>query len=286
MLLSERGLGGSDADLELRLRRWRGEQGQARRGGARAWRRRLADASLAAPAKGGQGRESAPASLWPFPTASPSAATPSGADWISVGGRGFRLDPASPLAREDWLAVAEVGGVGGRRAHPRRRADRPGDGRERCSPTGSRAAPRSPSIPPPARVRAPPRPPARRDPALGRPGQPRRPGGDRGGAARRRARATASRCCRGARPRGRCAAAPPSPAATIPSIPDLSDAALLADARRLAAAAARRQAAARRRRSALRMLDACSAGRARKAVDRLAPSHFETPAGSRHRDRL
>lgn len=34
-----------------------------------------------------------------------------GADWLSVGGRGFRLDPTSPLSREAWLAVAEVGGV-------------------------------------------------------------------------------------------------------------------------------------------------------------------------------
>jgi ATP-dependent helicase HrpB len=34
----------------------------------------------------------------------------SGEDWISAGGRGFRLDPASPLAREQWLAVAEVSG--------------------------------------------------------------------------------------------------------------------------------------------------------------------------------
>jgi ATP-dependent helicase HrpB len=33
-----------------------------------------------------------------------------GADWLSAGGRGFRLDPASPLAREEWLAVAEVSG--------------------------------------------------------------------------------------------------------------------------------------------------------------------------------
>ncbi|MDB5717352.1 MAG: ATP-dependent helicase HrpB, partial [Sphingomonas bacterium] len=33
-----------------------------------------------------------------------------GADWLAVGGRGFRLDPASPLAREQWLAVAEVQG--------------------------------------------------------------------------------------------------------------------------------------------------------------------------------
>jgi ATP-dependent helicase HrpB len=35
----------------------------------------------------------------------------SGENWISAGGRGFRLDPASPLARETWLAVAEVGGT-------------------------------------------------------------------------------------------------------------------------------------------------------------------------------
>lgn len=34
-----------------------------------------------------------------------------GENWISAGGRGFRLDPASPLAREEWLAVAEVGGA-------------------------------------------------------------------------------------------------------------------------------------------------------------------------------
>jgi ATP-dependent helicase HrpB len=33
-----------------------------------------------------------------------------GADWIAAGGRGFRLDPASSLAREAWLAVAETQG--------------------------------------------------------------------------------------------------------------------------------------------------------------------------------
>jgi ATP-dependent helicase HrpB len=33
-----------------------------------------------------------------------------GGHWQSVGGRGFRLDPASPLARSQWLAVAEVAG--------------------------------------------------------------------------------------------------------------------------------------------------------------------------------
>ena len=35
----------------------------------------------------------------------------SGERWASVGGRGFKLDPASTLAREEWLAVAETQGM-------------------------------------------------------------------------------------------------------------------------------------------------------------------------------
>jgi ATP-dependent helicase HrpB len=34
-----------------------------------------------------------------------------GADWVAVGGRGFRLDPTSSLARAEWLAVAETQGA-------------------------------------------------------------------------------------------------------------------------------------------------------------------------------
>ncbi len=34
-----------------------------------------------------------------------------GETWASVGGRGYKLDPASPLAREEWLAVAETQGI-------------------------------------------------------------------------------------------------------------------------------------------------------------------------------
>ncbi len=34
-----------------------------------------------------------------------------GENWISVGGRGFRLDPAHPLAKEEWLAVADIQGA-------------------------------------------------------------------------------------------------------------------------------------------------------------------------------
>ena len=130
VLLTERGLGGGDTDLELRLRRWRSDRGkraEAARGLAKRW------LSLISPPASGRGTRGGPAESDPGPSPSPPAsgsgdllgacialAFPDrvskrrgadGADWISVGGRGFRLDPASSLAREQWLAVAEVGGT-------------------------------------------------------------------------------------------------------------------------------------------------------------------------------
>jgi ATP-dependent helicase HrpB len=107
VLVSERGLGGNDADLELRLRRWRGEKGrraEAARGLARRWEQ-LARHSRAS--GGGPGACLALA----FPDRLSKKRDASGENWISVGGRGFRLDPHSPLAREAWLAVGEVSGT-------------------------------------------------------------------------------------------------------------------------------------------------------------------------------
>jgi ATP-dependent helicase HrpB len=124
VLLSERGLGGSDADLEQRLRRWRGERGpraQAARGLARRWLT-LTRSSRAKSRGAGTDSEVRPSTTLgtsemgrcialAFPDRLAKRRGADGADWISVGGRGFRLDPASPLAREQWLAVAEVGGT-------------------------------------------------------------------------------------------------------------------------------------------------------------------------------
>lgn len=107
VLLSERGLGGADADLELRLRRWRSDRGrraESARGLSRRWLRLLGAEA------GGEGQVGACVAL-AFPDRLSKRRDSNGADWISAGGRGFRLDPASPLARETWLAVAEVGGV-------------------------------------------------------------------------------------------------------------------------------------------------------------------------------
>ncbi|MEA3038261.1 MAG: ATP-dependent helicase HrpB [Sphingomonadales bacterium] len=138
VLLSERGLGGNDADLELRLRRWRGEKGQraeAARGLARRWLgmiplpareglgvgsersepvdsavRRPAAVPTPSPSLAGRG-EVGPCVALAYPDRLSRRRDPSGENWLSVGGRGFRLDPASPLAREQWLAVAEVSGT-------------------------------------------------------------------------------------------------------------------------------------------------------------------------------
>ncbi len=126
VLLSERGLGGNEADLELRLRRWRGERGkraEAARGLAHNWlkltrssrakSRGARDESVPAPLDFARDERIGACVALAFPDRLAKRRDATGADWISVGGRGFRLDPASPLARADWLAVAEVGGAAG-----------------------------------------------------------------------------------------------------------------------------------------------------------------------------
>lgn len=111
VLLQERGLGGTDADLDLRLQRWHSERGKradAARGLARRWAS-LVDKRHPAPASKGAGAGTVLALAYPDRVSRRRSAD--GADWISTGGRGFRLDPASPLARSEWLAVGEVQGA-------------------------------------------------------------------------------------------------------------------------------------------------------------------------------
>jgi ATP-dependent helicase HrpB len=108
VLLSERGLGGNDIDLERRLGRWRGERGR-RADASRALARRWAKLTPSQHSEGGSyGLASAIALAYPDRIAKRRDA--SGEHWLSVGGRGFKLDPASPLAKADWLAVADIQG--------------------------------------------------------------------------------------------------------------------------------------------------------------------------------
>jgi ATP-dependent helicase HrpB len=144
VLLGERGIGGADTDLTLRRQRWRRESGQraeAARGLAKRWAKLVPPSKIPLPLAGGArgGPVDAPnptsppprmesrASVRPpasgrgedgvglclalaFPDRVAKRRGADGAEWASVGGRGFRLDPLSPLAREDWLAVGEVQG--------------------------------------------------------------------------------------------------------------------------------------------------------------------------------
>jgi ATP-dependent helicase HrpB len=102
-LLTERGLGGNDPDLEVRHRRWLGDRSpraQAAKRMAERWGRGE-----------GHAHDIAKAIALAFPDRLSRRRDASGEHWQSVGGRGFRLDPTSPLARSEWLAVAEVAGA-------------------------------------------------------------------------------------------------------------------------------------------------------------------------------
>jgi ATP-dependent helicase HrpB len=132
VLLTERGLGGNDPDLELRWRRWQGDRGkraEAARGLARRYvsfvlsgapqassRRPQDQAAEQRPSTSLRTNDDRASDLpltlaLAFPDRLSRRRDPSGEHWQSVGGRGFRLDPASSLASARWLAVAEVAGA-------------------------------------------------------------------------------------------------------------------------------------------------------------------------------
>ena len=107
VLLGERGIGGTDPDLDTRLRRWRTERGpraEAARKLAERW-------AGIVPNIGQRGGDIGTVIALAFPDRIARRRDASGEGWASVGGRGFRLDPASSLAREEWLAVVETAGM-------------------------------------------------------------------------------------------------------------------------------------------------------------------------------
>ena len=115
LLLQERGLGGRGEDLALRLERWNAE-----RGGRAVASRKLA-ARWAEQAREGAASTSAlrtPAGDVPhgvllaeaFPDRIARRRSATGEEWLSAGGRGYRLDPASPLAKAQWLVVGDAQG--------------------------------------------------------------------------------------------------------------------------------------------------------------------------------
>jgi len=106
LLLQERGLGGRGEDLAQRLDRWtadRSARAEASRKLAAGWASRVKSCQAEAVPLGVILAEGFPDNL-----AKRRDAT--GESWLTAGGRGLRLDPASPLARAEWLAVGEAQG--------------------------------------------------------------------------------------------------------------------------------------------------------------------------------
>ena len=112
-LLGERGLGGTGEDMAERLRRFAEEKGSradAARRLADRWARMVGEGD-SPPADADEPHAAGLCLALAFPDRVSKRRGGDGAEWISAGGRGFRLDPASPLARAEWLAVGAVQGA-------------------------------------------------------------------------------------------------------------------------------------------------------------------------------
>lgn len=111
MLLQERGLGGRGEDLGQRLSRWRGEHAPRAVSAARiaqGWARqaeRLTGALGENPAI--DASEALALARRDFVARRRDV---SGEHWQSVGGRGYVLDPASSLARAEWIVIGDAQG--------------------------------------------------------------------------------------------------------------------------------------------------------------------------------
>lgn len=111
LLLQERGLGGRSDDLAHRLSRWEAER-SAR---ADASRKLVAGWTTRARSLVGARRaeQDVPVGIilaFGRPDMVARRRDPSGENWLSAGGRGYLLDPASPLAAREWMVIGDAQG--------------------------------------------------------------------------------------------------------------------------------------------------------------------------------
>ncbi|MWV29373.1 ATP-dependent helicase HrpB [Aurantiacibacter rhizosphaerae] len=114
LLAQERGLGGRGEDLLQRLSRWnadRGKRADTSRTLAQRWAR-AAERLVGRPEGRAEDRAQDPALFLAFarPDFIARRRGQSGEQWASAGGRGFMLDAASPLARAEWMVIADATG--------------------------------------------------------------------------------------------------------------------------------------------------------------------------------
>jgi ATP-dependent helicase HrpB len=109
VLLTEQNLGGRDVDIAHRLDALIKDRSQRARAAVALADRlaRMAEGTLGAPALRGPDDGLLVAQAWPARIAKARGAP---GEYQLAGGRGAFLDPAEPLSREPWLAVADLGG--------------------------------------------------------------------------------------------------------------------------------------------------------------------------------
>ena len=111
LLSQERGLGGRGEDLEARLSRWKGDRGaraEASRKLAGRWAA-LADKLVASDGKANPPLAIILAAGRPGFVA--KRRTSSGEEWLAANGRGYRLDPASSVARAEYCVIGDAQGT-------------------------------------------------------------------------------------------------------------------------------------------------------------------------------
>ncbi len=113
LLLQEKGLGGRSEDLAQRLSRWgadRSPRAEASRQLAAGWARRAEKLKSVLSAKGGGEVPTAVLLALGYPEMVARRRDTSGENWLSAGGRGYVLDPASPLASSEWIVIGDAQG--------------------------------------------------------------------------------------------------------------------------------------------------------------------------------
>ena len=110
VLMQERGLGGRSEDLMQRLSKWQSERGR-RADAARKLAKRWAEqAQKLVPAAHQDDKNPAAFLALARPDWVAKRRDTSGEHWLSAGGRGFQLDPTSSLARAEWIVIADAQG--------------------------------------------------------------------------------------------------------------------------------------------------------------------------------
>ena len=110
VLTQERGLGGRGEDLLQRLERWKAERGRRADAARKLAARWAAAARKLVEETGSSGASPAICLALARPDFVARSRDASGEHWISAGGRGFLLDPTSPLARAQWIIIADAQG--------------------------------------------------------------------------------------------------------------------------------------------------------------------------------